>query len=158
MRAILDVILIALDLYWWVIIASAIFSWLFAFNVVNPRNQVVSQIGNALYQMTEPVLRPIRRFMPNLGGLDLSPTTEVLVEESVLGWKEYEMEVVRDRADNCIIICAIENLELVARSELMRRNSYHTRYPKEIGRAIHLRGALVRRINRLEREREDRNR
>jgi carbamoyl-phosphate synthase large subunit len=44
-------------------------------------------------------------------GLDLSPTTEVLVEESVLGWKEYEMEVVRDRADNCIIICSIENVD-----------------------------------------------
>jgi len=45
------------------------------------------------------------------GGLDASPTTEVLVEESVLGWKEYEMEVVRDRADNCIIVCSIENLD-----------------------------------------------
>ena len=45
------------------------------------------------------------------GGLDASPTTEVLVEESVLGWKEYEMEVVRDRKDNCIIICAIENVD-----------------------------------------------
>ena len=44
-------------------------------------------------------------------GLDASPTTEVLVEESVLGWKEYEMEVVRDRADNCIIICSIENVD-----------------------------------------------
>src|SRR6201989_3424557 len=44
-------------------------------------------------------------------GLDLSPTTEVLIEESVLGWKEYEMEVVRDRADNCIIICSIENID-----------------------------------------------
>lgn len=44
-------------------------------------------------------------------GLDLSPTTEVLVEESVLGWKEYEMEVVRDTADNCIIVCSIENLD-----------------------------------------------
>ena len=44
-------------------------------------------------------------------GLDLSPTTEVLIEESVLGWKEYEMEVVRDRKDNCIIVCAIENLD-----------------------------------------------
>ena len=44
-------------------------------------------------------------------GLDLSPTTEVLIEESVLGWKEYEMEVVRDTADNCIIICAIENVD-----------------------------------------------
>jgi len=46
-----------------------------------------------------------------LGGLDASPTTEVLIEESVLGWKEYEMEVVRDRNDNCIIICSIENVD-----------------------------------------------
>jgi carbamoyl-phosphate synthase large subunit len=45
------------------------------------------------------------------GGLDASPTTEVLIEESVLGWKEFEMEVVRDRADNCIIICSIENID-----------------------------------------------
>jgi carbamoyl-phosphate synthase large subunit len=45
------------------------------------------------------------------GGLDASPTTEVLVEESVLGWKEYEMEVVRDKHDNCIIICSIENVD-----------------------------------------------
>ncbi len=44
-------------------------------------------------------------------GLDASPTTEVLIEESVLGWKEYEMEVVRDSADNCIIICSIENID-----------------------------------------------
>ena len=44
-------------------------------------------------------------------GLDFSPTTEVLLEESLLGWKEYEMEVVRDQADNCIIICSIENLD-----------------------------------------------
>ena len=44
-------------------------------------------------------------------GLDLSPTSEVLLEESVLGWKEFEMEVVRDRADNCIIICSIETLD-----------------------------------------------
>jgi carbamoyl-phosphate synthase large subunit len=46
-----------------------------------------------------------------LGGLEASPTTEVLIEESVLGWKEYEMEVVRDSADNCIIVCAIENVD-----------------------------------------------
>ena len=44
-------------------------------------------------------------------GLDLSPTTEVLMEESVLGWKEFEMEVVRDSHDNCIIVCSIENLD-----------------------------------------------
>ena len=45
------------------------------------------------------------------GGLDASPTAEVLIEESVLGWKEFEMEVVRDRADNCIIVCSIENVD-----------------------------------------------
>ena len=44
-------------------------------------------------------------------GLDLSPVTEVLIEESLLGWKEFEMEVIRDKADNCVIICSIENLD-----------------------------------------------
>ena len=44
-------------------------------------------------------------------GLDLSPTTELLIDESLLGWKEYELEVVRDKNDNCIIICSIENLD-----------------------------------------------
>jgi YggT family protein len=78
MRAILDVVLLALDLYTWVIIAAAIFSWLYAFNVVNPRNSVVAMIGNALYQLTEPVLRPIRNVMPNMGGLDLSPIVLLL--------------------------------------------------------------------------------
>ncbi|MEC9239427.1 MAG: carbamoyl phosphate synthase large subunit, partial [Pseudomonadota bacterium] len=45
------------------------------------------------------------------GGLDLSPTSELLIDESLLGWKEFEMEVVRDRADNCIIVCSIENVD-----------------------------------------------
>ena len=54
-------------------------------------------------------------------GLDLSPTTEVLIEESVLGWKEYEMEVVRDKADNCIIICSIENVDPMGDSGSLRR-------------------------------------
>jgi YggT family protein len=78
MRAILDVVMIALNLYWYVIIASAIFSWLFAFGVVNPRNQVVSSIGNFLYQATEPALRPIRRVMPTLGAIDISPVILLL--------------------------------------------------------------------------------
>jgi len=73
MRAILDVILIALNLYIYIIIAAAIFSWLIAFNVINPRNQVVAVIWEFLYRITEPALRPIRAFMPNLGGLDISP-------------------------------------------------------------------------------------
>ena len=73
MIAILNVIMYALNLYWYVIIASAIFSWLYAFGVVNPRNQVVSAIGNFLYSATEPVLRPIRRVVPTLGAIDISP-------------------------------------------------------------------------------------
>lgn len=73
MRALFEVIYLALDFYIWIIIASAVFSWLYAFNVVNMRNQFVGMIGNFLHQMTEPALRPIRRFMPNLGSIDISP-------------------------------------------------------------------------------------
>ena len=79
MRALLDVLLLVLNLYWWVIIASAIFSWLYAFGVVNPRNQAVAMIGRTLYQLTEPALRPIRRFVPVFGGLDISPIILLLI-------------------------------------------------------------------------------
>ena len=79
MRALLDVVLLILNLYWWVIILAAVFSWLYAFGVVNPRNQVVATIGRILYQLTEPLLRPIRRFVPVFGGLDLSPIVLLLI-------------------------------------------------------------------------------
>lgn len=79
MRPIVEAILILLDLYVWIVIASAIFSWLYAFGVVNPRNQIVSTIGDVLYRATEPLYRPIRRFMPDLGGLDLSPIVLLLI-------------------------------------------------------------------------------
>lgn len=72
MQAVLYVLLQVLSLYMYILIASAIMSWLVAFNVVNLRNQVVAAIAGFLYTMTEPLLRPIRRFMPNTGGLDLS--------------------------------------------------------------------------------------
>ena len=73
MLALIQTLVLALDIYWWLIIASAIFSWLYALNVVNPRNQFVMTIGNSLFRITEPALRPIRRFMPDLGGIDISP-------------------------------------------------------------------------------------
>ena len=73
MLALIQTIIMALDIYWWLIIASAIFSWLYAFNVVNPRNQFVGSIGNFLYRVTEPALRPIRKILPDLGGIDISP-------------------------------------------------------------------------------------
>jgi YggT family protein len=68
-----------LDIYSWVIIASAIVSWLVAFGVVNVRNQVVRMLVDLLYRLTEPVLRPIRRFLPNLGGIDISPVIALLL-------------------------------------------------------------------------------
>ena len=79
MRAVLDIVLIVLDLYIWLLIASAILSWLIAFNVVNTRNQFVSAVAEFLYRITEPVLAPIRSFMPNLGGLDISPIILILI-------------------------------------------------------------------------------
>ena len=79
MRAILDIVLIVLQIYVWLLIASAVLSWLVAFNVVNTRNPVVHMIGDFLYRITEPVLRPIRNFMPSLGGLDVSPVILILI-------------------------------------------------------------------------------
>ena len=73
MRALLDVIMLALQFYTWLIIEAAILSWLVAFNVVNARNDVVRAIWDLLYRVTEPALRPIRRILPNLGGIDVSP-------------------------------------------------------------------------------------
>lgn len=78
MRAVLDVILIALNLYVWIIIASAILSWLYAFNIVNHGNQFVRSVGEFLYRITEPALRPIRRVLPDLGGIDISPIVLIL--------------------------------------------------------------------------------
>lgn len=78
MRAILDLILLVLQLYTWVIIAMAILSWLVAFGVINVRNDFVRSVWNGLLAVTEPVLMPIRRRLPNLGGLDLSPVVLLL--------------------------------------------------------------------------------
>jgi len=79
MLAFIQTVLLALDIYWYLIIGSAIFSWLYAFNVVNPRNQAVMTIGNALFRVTEPALRPIRRLLPDLGGIDISPIILLLI-------------------------------------------------------------------------------
>ena len=61
------------SLYWWVILASVVISWLVAFGIVNPTNPYVRQISYAIRRLTEPVLAPIRRILPDLGGLDISP-------------------------------------------------------------------------------------
>ena len=68
-----------LTIYVYVVIAMAILSWLIAFNVVNTRNPVVHMIAELLYRLTEPVLRPIRSLLPNMGGIDISPIILFLI-------------------------------------------------------------------------------
>ncbi len=79
MISLAKLIYVILDIFTWVIIGSAIMSWLVAFGVVNLRNQVVRTLVDFLYRVTEPVLRPIRRVLPNLGGIDISPVIALLL-------------------------------------------------------------------------------
>jgi YggT family protein len=79
MRAVLDIVLLVLQIYIWMLIAAAVLSWLVAFNVVNTRNQVVAMLLDFLYRLTEPLLRPIRLMLPNLGGIDVSPVILILL-------------------------------------------------------------------------------
>ena len=68
-----------ITLYIWILIASAILSWLIAFNVVNARNPIVANLDDFLRRITEPALRPIRALLPNLGGIDISPVILILI-------------------------------------------------------------------------------
>ena len=78
MLAVLAVVFIALRMYTYIIIASAILSWLVAFNVINTHNRLVYSILDFLHRVTEPALRPIRRLLPDLGGIDISPVVLIL--------------------------------------------------------------------------------
>lgn len=79
MRAVLNVVMVVLQMYVWLLILAAVLSWLLAFNVVNPRNQAVAMVGEFLFRITEPVLRPIRNLLPNMGGIDISPVILILI-------------------------------------------------------------------------------
>jgi YggT family protein len=68
-----------IEIYVWLLIAQAILSWLLAFGVINRYNRGVSVIGDFLYRVTEPALRPIRAFLPNFGGIDISPVILILL-------------------------------------------------------------------------------
>ncbi len=74
----LQVLLIAIELYMWIVIIGVVLSWLVAFNVINTSNRFVYMVGDFTYRLTEPLLGPIRRALPNLGGLDLSPMVLIL--------------------------------------------------------------------------------
>ena len=91
MAPLIGFFVLVIDLYIWIVIASAILSWLVAFNVVNTNNRVVLVIGDTLYRLTEPALRPIRNILPNLGGIDISPVILILLllfvrDVVLLGW------------------------------------------------------------------------
>ena len=68
-----------ISIYIWILILSVILSWLVAFNVVNTSNRFVFVVGDFLFRVTEPLLRPIRRVLPNLGGIDISPIILILL-------------------------------------------------------------------------------
>ena len=70
-------------LYFWVVVIMVVLSWLVAFNVVNPYNQFVRTVQTFCYRATEPLLKPIRRFLPDLGGLDISPIILLIGVEAV---------------------------------------------------------------------------
>jgi YggT family protein len=91
MVPLIEFIVYVIQLYIWVIIASAILSWLIAFNVVNTSNRFVYSVAETLYRVTEPALRPIRSILPNLGGIDISPVILILIlmfiiNVVLLGW------------------------------------------------------------------------
>jgi YggT family protein len=73
------VLSMAIDLYWWVIIVMAVMSWLLAFDVINMRNEFVRSVWNGVNALTEPALRPIRRILPAIGGMDISPVVLLLI-------------------------------------------------------------------------------
>ena len=78
-----------ITLYIWILIGAAVLSWLVAFNVVNTYNHIVRTIGETLHRLTEPLLRPIRSVLPNLGGIDISPVILILgllFLERILFW------------------------------------------------------------------------
>jgi YggT family protein len=77
--AALELIYSLLNLYIWVLIVSAVLSWLVAFDVINPHNRLVRMVGDFSYRLTEPALRPIRRILPVMGGLDLSPLALIFI-------------------------------------------------------------------------------
>ncbi len=79
MTSIIILISQIIEIFIWLLIAQAILSWLIAFNIVNTTNNLINLIGNFLYKVTEPILRPIRRVLPDFGGVDVSPVILIIL-------------------------------------------------------------------------------
>ena len=75
----IQLVLAVINIYVWVLVASVVLSWLIAFNVVNTSNRFVHTIGEIVYRITEPALRPIRNILPNMGNVDLSPVALIML-------------------------------------------------------------------------------
>jgi YggT family protein len=82
--ALFELLYYIINLFKWAVILAALFSMLAAFGVLDTRNRVVWMIGDFLYRVTEPVLRPVRNFLPNFGGIDLSPWAVVILIQIVI--------------------------------------------------------------------------
>jgi YggT family protein len=78
MNAFLRLVDNIVTLYIWLLILAAVMSWLISFSVINTRNRLVYTVADFLYRITEPALRPIRRYIPSLGGIDISPVVLIL--------------------------------------------------------------------------------
>src|SRR6516225_683975 len=83
---VIEAVIILLNILWWLIIIAAVMSWLIAFGIINTYNRTVAMISDFLYRITDPVLRPIRRLLPNLGGVDISPIIALLIIYVVQRW------------------------------------------------------------------------
>ena len=79
MCSVVELVSSIIMLYFWMILIQVVMSWLVAFNVINTQNRFVYMAGNFLHRITEPALGPIRRLLPNLGGIDLSPVVLILL-------------------------------------------------------------------------------
>jgi YggT family protein len=79
MYALLSLVHTIITIYIWLLIIQAVLSWLVAFGVVNRHNRAVAMVGDFLWRVTEPLLRPIRRVVPDLGGIDISPVILILL-------------------------------------------------------------------------------
>jgi YggT family protein len=91
---IIKVVLAVLDLYWWIVILAVVASWLIAFGVINTYNRSAAIVLDILWRLTEPVFRPIRRVLPNFGGLDFSPFVVLLLLWLIEMWLvEFELQI-----------------------------------------------------------------
>ncbi len=84
LAGIYELILVVINLLIWALILAAVFSMLTAFGVLDTRNRLVWTIGDFLYRVTEPMLRPVRNILPNFGGIDLSPLVVILVLQYIV--------------------------------------------------------------------------